>query len=376
MATRPSTPPCGLLALALLCLAPPARAQQDPRAQLAVAESALARKDFDRAVDLARHYTFRHVDDWRGWFVQGQATLARGGSASDYRVAAIIAFRHATRLAPERVEVWDGYGRAGLELGNVDGELIVHEAYEHVLALDPLYPNAWESWLKPYRGRSDRERMRRILAAHDSIPAVRARIARLLIEDERYAAADTILDALLTLDPREPGWLALRAQSAFESGDTATGAALYDRALANADRDGGEVLWQQAIGIATPGEIRAWEAGMPSNLRPGFLRSFWARRDPDLFAGTNERIAEHFARLRVARKEFLATHPLSGYKMRESQRVLGARPSAAEQLFYQRCEVREFPEGPTHAADRARMGDNSIRRAPGLAVAAVRALNQ
>lgn len=339
---------------ALLCAPSLGRAQRDS-AQLAVAESALARGDMDRAVDLAREYTSGHELDWRGWSLQGEATLQRGGSSNAYRVAAIIAFRRATALAPERAEVWDGYGRAGLELGNADGELILHEAYEKVMALDPLFPNAWDNWLKPYRGRSDRERMRAILAGHDSIPEVRARSARLLIEDERYGDANEVLDSLLQRDPLQPAWLALRGQSALESGDTLAGTALYTRALANAGRDGGEMLWQQAVGIATPAEIRTWEAGIPASLRSGVLRSFWARRNPDLFAGINQRIAEHFARLRIARRQFQATHPLSNYKNRTLQRALAARPSLGEQIYYQRCEARQFPDGPTAAADKARM---------------------
>ncbi len=342
-----------LAAALLLAGARPASAQRDAAAQLAVAESALARGQMDRAVDLAREYTSHHSDDWRGWFLQGEATLRRGGASNAHRVAAIIAFRHATRLAPERPEVWDGYGRAGLELGNADGELILHEAYERVLALDPLYPTAFENWLKAYRAESDRERLRRILAQHDSIPEVRARIAQLLIEDERYAAADTVLDALLALDGKEPAWLALRGQSALEKGDTVTGSALYEQALAYAGRAGGELLWQQAIGIATPAEIRAWEAGIPAEQRSGFLRSFWARRNPDLFAGINRRIAEHFARLRVVRKQFQATHPLAGYKNRSLTRALAARASVGEQIFYLRCEAGEV--GPMHATDQARV---------------------
>ena len=363
---RAALPRGALLAIAVfgvtgLCQPAAARAQQDERTQLAAAESALARGDMDRAVDLARAYTAHHPAAWRGWFVQGEATLRRGGTDNAYRVAAIIAFRHAAQLAPERAEVWDGYGRAGLEMGNADGELIVHQAYERVLALDALSPNAWENWLKAYRDRSDRERMRRILAQHDSMPEVRARIARLLIEDEQYAAANAVLDSLIALEPRQPGWLALRAQSALEAGDTGAGTALYERAIANADRAGGELLWQQAIGIATPAEIRAWEAGIPAGLRSGFLRSFWARRNPDLFAGINLRIAEHFARLRVARKQFQATHPLASYKNRAGQRALAARPGVGEQIFYQRCEAREFPGGSARAGDRARVNSEMER---------------
>ena len=348
------TAPAAIAALVVGLLSLPASGRAQRASPLAAAESALAHGEMNRAVDLAREYTAHHWNDWRGWFVQGEATLRRGGTSNDYRVAAVIAFRHATQLAPERAEVWDGYGRAGLELGNSDGELILHEAYERVFALDPLYPNAWSSWLKAYRTSSDRERVRRILAHHDSMPEVRARIARLFIEDEQYAAANALLDPLIALDPTQPEWLALRAQSALEAGDTATGIPLYDRALANADREGGDLLWQQAVGVATPSESRAWEAGIPAGLRSGFLRSFWARRNPDLFAGINQRFVEHFARLRLARKEFQATHPLANYKNRRLQRALAARASLGEQLFYQRCEAREVPGGPAHLADQAK----------------------
>jgi GWxTD domain-containing protein len=348
----------GAPAAAALALALPTstvHGQRDARPQPALAESALARGEFDRVVDLARDYTAHHPDDWRGWFVQGEATLRRGGSASDYRVAAIIAFRRATRLAPERPEVWDGYGRAGLELGSADGELILHEAYEKVLAFDALYPGAFENWRKAYRDRADRERLRRILARHDSVPEVRARIAELLIEDEQYGAAIAVLDSLLVLDPQQPAWLALRGQSALESGDTVAGGRLYARALANADRPGAELLWQQIIGIATPEEIRAWDSGIAADQRSGFLQSFWARRNPDLFAGTNRRIAEHFARLRIARKQFQSTHPIAGYRIRTAQRALLARPTVSEQMFYLTCEAQEYPGAPMRAADRARM---------------------
>jgi hypothetical protein len=229
------------------------------------------------------------------------------------------------------------------------------------MQIDPLYPGAWQDWLKAYRSRNDRQRIQRILGKHDSIPEVRARIAYLFIENEQYRLADTLLDSLLRLDPRQPEWLALRAQSAFESGDTGRGYALYDRALRHADLPGGQMLWRQAVGVATPAEIRVWEKGVPAADRPGFLESFWARRNPDLFAGVNRRIAEHFRRLRVARREFPDTHPLSAYENRPLTRALDARPSVGEQLFYARCEAQWSSGGTMRASDRARLTPEMAR---------------
>jgi len=81
-----------IAAVALAFPTQAAHAQREARSELAVAESALVHGDMDRAVDLARAYTSHHSSDWRGWFVQGEATLRRGGTDNAYRVAAIIAF--------------------------------------------------------------------------------------------------------------------------------------------------------------------------------------------------------------------------------------------------------------------------------------------
>ncbi len=97
MKTRSALAVAALVSIQSLALA------QEDSARLAAAQAALARGEFDRAVDLARSYTHDHWNDWRGWVLQGEATLARGGIANDYRVEAIIAFRHATQLAPDRL---------------------------------------------------------------------------------------------------------------------------------------------------------------------------------------------------------------------------------------------------------------------------------
>ncbi len=335
---------------------PPERSQaQGQPSPLAAAESALAHRALDRAVSLASTYTYRHPDAPRGWMVLGKARLARSSGSAEHRLQAIWAFRKVLAAEPANLEAWDLMGRAAMLLGGLDGERIAGEAFERLLALAPEDPDAWANWLTLYRGRGERARMRRILERHDSLPEARARIARLLIEEERYDSANAVLDQHLRDDPFDPGYLALRAQSAFEAGDTATGDTMYARALRAAGRDDRGVLWSQVIGIASPAEIRAWEAGFPPVLREGFLTSFWARRNPDLFAGWNRRIAAHFARLREVRKRFPLQHPLSAYQRNDTTRALDARASREEDLFYMMCEAQEFPGAPMSSEDRRRM---------------------
>lgn len=321
---------------------------------LAVAESAFSAGDNRRAIDLLRRITRRDDRDFRAWILLGRAELAGNPTSNLPRIRAINALRRATQLVPDSVGSWYWYARAGLALGGADGELIVKEGTEHALALDPSFEDAWDLWLLLYRNRSDRARIRRIIETHGARPELELRRARLYIEDELYDSANTLLDVLLQTDSTRPDWLARRAQSAFESGDTVVGAAFHDRALASAGRDA-SVLWEHAIGIAWPEEIRDWEGGIAPDSQSAWLRAFWARRDPDLFRDTNARLAEHFRRLRVARRRWPLMYPLLGASLRESSRAGQRQVSTSEEVFYQRCEARETPGGPTRAEDRARL---------------------
>jgi len=179
-------------------------------------------------------------------------------------------------------------------------------------------------------------------------------MAYLDIEDGIYPIADSALDQLLALDSTNVEWLAWRAQSAFEEGNADTGAAFYARALANADHDSTGALWRQVVGIARPGETGGYDRLSPAR-RGDWLRGFWARRNPDLFAGINRRIGEHFQRLRYARRNYALQHPLITYHRSQIARALNLEPARAERDFYQRCEMSEVPGGPTRARDRARI---------------------
>jgi tetratricopeptide (TPR) repeat protein len=300
------------------------------------AQAALAAGRVADAIDVAQHYTLDHSRDPRGFLTLGDAYAAR---MPDGRFRAIEAYREAARLAPRSHEAPYRIAQMGLRLGGADGERIAGDALERVLDLDPLYKDAWDQWLGLYRNSGGRRKMIERLLPYRGQPVIHARVAQLLIEEERYPEANALLDSVLVTDSTNVLWLALRAQGALEAGDTLEGIRVYRNALAHAAYDSTGELWRQVVGIATPDEVRVWGAGVPGELRGPWLEGFWARRNPDLFASINPRIAEHFARLRYARKHYPLWHPLSLFQRSALARTLNLEPSHAEREFYLRCEV-------------------------------------
>ena len=331
---------------AVLAVAPNQSPQDTLPAQLVAASRALASDSIEQAIRFAERYTWQAPRDPRGFLVLGDA-YARRMPAGRFR--ALEAYRHAQRLAPADPDPPYRMAQMGLWLGGDDGERIAREELEHVLELDPLYKDSWSLWLTLYRNGGDRRKMAERLAPRRTHPVIQAGIAQLLVEDEAYADANRLLDSALTADSTSPAWLALRAQSALEAGDTVAGFTFYRRALVHAESDSGDVLWRQLIGIATPEEVRAWWAGVPLAQRGAWLDSFWARRNPNLFAGANARIAEHFSRLRYARKHFPLLHPLVSYHRNARARTLELQPSQSERAMHLRCEVYQSAIGPSAA---------------------------
>jgi tetratricopeptide (TPR) repeat protein len=310
--------------------------QADSAVLLRRARDTLTRGDLDAAIRLAERYAQRYPKDPAAPLFLGDAYMRRMPTG---RFRAMEYYRAAQRLEPTSPVPPYRLAVAGFYIGGADGERIARDGLERVLELDPMYPGAWEKWRLLYRSPSDRRKVIGLIRPHAVTPQVAERLALLYIEDEQYPAADSVLDGLLAQDAGNASWLAWRAQSALEAGDTTGGMAFYQRALAQAERDSGEVLWQQVIGIASPEEFLAWEAGVPPRERGAWLTAFWARRNPDLFAGVNRRIVEHFARLRYARKRYPLLHPMVSYQRDAVARAMNLEPSRGERQFHLRCEV-------------------------------------
>ena len=254
------------------------------------------------------------------------ALLALGRTYLEWPVAgrfrAWRLFEDAARQAPTDPEPRYWQMRTGDRLGGVDGERLTRDAFFKLLALTAGYRDMWEIWERLYRGEGHRRRAVRILEGRTD-PASLLRRAILLIELERYAAADSVLADLTARGGDDVSTLALRAQAAFEAGRMAEGERLYWHAVDRAQADTADLLWRQVAAIATPDEEVAYAVAAPDR-RASFYRGFWARREPDLATPANERLAEHFQRLRTARRDFALLFPSSRFHRSPEARALTA----------------------------------------------------
>ncbi|HWO89273.1 MAG TPA: GWxTD domain-containing protein, partial [Gemmatimonadales bacterium] len=287
-----------MLALALqLALAPP----QQPPSDFARAESLLASGRLTEARAATERLLRRSPDDPRLLTLLGRIHL-------DWpvfgRYAAESLFVRASRLDPANPEPFYWIGRTGLALGGDDGEMMSRPALLEVLRLQPDYRDAWELWLRLYRGDAERRDAVEALEAHAGSAGADLKRSQLLLELRDYPRA-----------------LALLARALFESGADSAGARTYELALRLAHLDTDSVLWKQVRGIATPREREEYLRIGPGE-REDFLRLFWARRDPHLASPLNERMGEHFRRMAEARRQFALLHPNARYHRSRLWRAL------------------------------------------------------
>ncbi len=237
------------------------------------------------------------------------------------RWEALRLFRRAAHHAPRDPDPWYWKIRVGKFLGSADGEALMRSGIVGVLERDPRYRNVWEYWNGIYRDRGFLKSVADLLARYTRDRGVMLRRTQLLIHAGAYHQADSLLRDLFGTEWDDAGIWALSAQSRLEQGDTTDGLAHYREALARADRDSLQVLWHQIVPIAWPDEDSLHTA-LPPEEREGFFRAFWARREPDLTTEPNERIVEHFSRLRRARQYYRLRHPQSRFHYSASRRTV------------------------------------------------------
>jgi tetratricopeptide (TPR) repeat protein len=286
---------------------------------VAQVESLLATGQFAEARRIAQQAVWQSPD-------RPVALLALGRTYLEWpvvgRFRAWRLFEDAARRAPTDPEPRYWQMRTGERLGGVDGERLTRDAFFHLLEMTATYRDMWEIWERLYRGKGHRRKAVRILEGRTDSGSLLRR-AILLIELEQYARADSVLAELTARGGDDVNTLALRAQAAFEAGRIAEGERLYWHAVDRAEADTSDRLWRQIVAIATPDEEVTY-AVTPPEQRAAFFRGFWARREPDLATPANERLAEHFRRLRAARRDFSLLFPSSRFHRSPTARALTA----------------------------------------------------
>jgi tetratricopeptide (TPR) repeat protein len=251
------------------------------------------------------------------------------------RWEALRLFRLAAEIAPDDPAPWYWKIRVGTYLGSADGEALMRSGLLGVLERDPRYRDVWEYWDGVYRNPDFLLSAADILTRHADDPGVAVQRARLLVDAGAYAEADAAIAALPREMQNDGGVWALKAQAALERGDSINGLAWYEEAVRRAARDSLQILWHQVAPIAWPDEDSTYTTLDPA-ARVTFFRAFWARREPDLNTDPNERIVEHFSRLRTARARFRLLHPQSRFHYSlERRTILGAQSGRVLQAIQQ-----------------------------------------
>ncbi len=239
------------------------------------------------------------------------------------RYPALAEFQEAARLAPQDPEPLYWQVRVGQYLGSDEGEAVMREAVLRIFALDPDYRDCWSLFEQLYHNAAIWRRADSALGRHPGDLLALERRARIALDLEQPARADSLAALVLAHRGRYvPGFL-LRAEAAFDGGKDAAGYAWYDSALDAATLDSTDALWQQVRAIASPAEVARVEELQPEE-RQQFFATFWGRRDPNLVTPNNERIAEHFRRLMEVRRMFPLLHPSSRFHSSAVARGLAA----------------------------------------------------
>ena len=277
-------------------------ALQAPSAQ---AESSLAAGDLSHALRLAQELVAQHPRDPAAHMLLGRVHFARRVIG---RFPALEEFRAAARLAPNDPEPWYWQMKVGFYLRSDDGDYIARLGLLGLFAVTPDYADAWQRFHDIYQGPSIWRQAERALARHGEQPIALERRAELLIALEEPARAESLLAIVAARGAATARSELLRAETGFLAGRAEAGYAWHDSAVANAEADSSDALWDEAFPIATPDEIARHET-LPREDRRAFYAQFWQRRDPNLLTPENERLAEHYARRAEVRRTYRLVHP-------------------------------------------------------------------
>ncbi|HLA39904.1 MAG TPA: GWxTD domain-containing protein [Candidatus Glassbacteria bacterium] len=305
---------------------------------MALGDTTAARALLDRAVEL-------DPSCWEARLARGQLKLAagdRGGAELDFQsvmraksaalrsraylglgdiqasrpnrnLDAIEQYRLAIKVDPTDLDAYLHAARASLAIDDPKGYRVASGMLLDLIERDPTYGEAYETWRNRIldKGKGEMRRVNPVLerwvSGHPEKYPWLLDAAGYWYEVEEIDSALAILDRLAAADSvyKTAERYLLRARCLVELDDTLGFESAYQTALAAAEQTGDfGRLTAQAEAIFRPEEERKARQVTGAEAWAEFFQAFWARRDPDPLTPVNERLFEHYRRLRYAQKAY------------------------------------------------------------------------
>jgi len=327
------------------------------------AESSLAAGDVQTALKLAKKLVERRPSDPQAHFLLGRVHYNRPIIG---RWPALEEFKKAARLGPNDPAPLYWQTKVGFYLRSEDGDRIARDALLQLFAVAPDYLDAWSRFHDVYQDASIWRRAERALARHGDDPTALEHRAELWIALADGRRADSLLAiAVARRAPTVKTYL-LRSEASFLAANARAGYAWHDSAVAHANQDASEALWDEAWTIASPAEETRYNALEPGEMQ-AFFERFWSERDPNLLTSENERVREHYQRRSEARRVYRLLWPqrmayhskaaraLKGWELREELAKLAIMAPGASgpssDLFAARARAAQLKWPATDLAD-------------------------
>lgn len=281
---------------------------------LAGGEPDKARKDFQRALfnDSAEIRYTAHI---------GLGDCYRALENKNWD--AVAEYRQALKYHPQSKRALFSIAQAAFALGETTGFRLASEMLVRLICIDPEYEDAYFLWRDRIRDQTTDE-LRLIDSVLTGYLAEHPRRSNwwLDLAWDRYGLgeverAQAALDQLDSLGSARkiPDRHLLRARCLLELGDTLGFETAYHEALDAAGKIGGfERLFIEAQPIFSPAEKEDWYGLRAISDVAVLFRKFWKKRDPDPLTFHNERLVNHYVRLREAETYYRQLFPHSRFQ--------------------------------------------------------------
>ena len=226
----------------------------------------------------------------------------------------LTSFRRALSIDPEYLDAYYNLGKTLARLENYD---LARNALQEVLSRDSEYRDvhfqlgvialndqdfelAESEFVEQYR-RDPNHRENRL------------ELGRVYYETERYQQAEEILLPVVGQFPNYVPAMLLLADVYLSVEDYSRANQLYLMSYRDfEDPEIAERLWKDVVDIATSSERTEYQNSSIEQMRDLFRR-FWKKRDPNPTDDDNERLVEHYRRLRYARQYYSSPVGPGGY---------------------------------------------------------------